>query len=52
VEKCRVKLVRAVDLLCRSQLAAFTGCRDRAGASHATACVREQTAFAVCTEDF
>ena len=56
VEKCRVKLVRAVDLLCRAQLSALTACRAGAAAggaaAQATACVRERTAFDVCTEDF
>jgi len=52
VEKCRVKLVRAVDLLCRAQLSSYVACRAGAGDAQATACVRERTAFEVCTEDF
>ena len=47
-----LRSTRAVDLVCRPQLAAFQKCRDGAGAGHATACVRERTAFDVCTEDF
>ena len=51
--KCDVKLLRAVDTLCRPQFAALTACLGGDGAPRPPSqCLRELTAFDVCTEDF
>jgi len=50
--KCEVKLARAVDVLCRPQMAALTGCLEGAGGAAPSKCVAQLTAFDVCTENF
>lgn len=48
---CLVKATRAVDTLCRKPFYDYVACMDKPGASIKT-CIKEHTAFDVCTEDF
>ena len=51
--KCDVKLLRAVDTLCRPQMAALTTCLGGDGAAKPpSACLKQLTAFDMCTEDW
>ena len=49
--KCGVKLMRAVDFLCRPQFTAFTACLKGA-ASDKAKCLSEATAWDMCTESW
>jgi hypothetical protein len=51
--KCDVKLLRAVDTLCRPQMAALTACLGGDGAARPPSeCLKQLTAFDMCTEDW
>ena len=49
--KCGVKLMRAVDFLCRPQFTAFTACLKGAAIDKAK-CLSEATAWDMCTESW
>ena len=49
--KCGVKLMRAVDYLCRPEFSAFTACMQGA-AGDKSKCLAQATSFDMCTESW
>lgn len=49
--KCGVKLMRAVDYLCRPEFSAFTACMQGA-AGDKSKCLSQATSFDMCTESW